>query len=216
MKKFFMAMLVALIVSVQNFCGAATIESSCFNSNKQLVYPVVHTSDASVDKKINTTIVAEIDRFLTGVYKNSKEIGAEVADVRTSYEVGCNEAGNTVILSILLTESNFYKMAAHPSTYRVALNFNVKSGELMDTGYLTDIGSGNPKFSLDNVTRKLREHAARNNLYLFPDALPLKKLPENFYWDKNLHVHLIFQHYEVAPYAAGIIDVDMDAKLIRN
>ena len=213
MKKFFMAMLVALIVGVQNFCGAASIESSFVNCNKQLVYPVVHTGDAAVDKKINAAIVAEIDRFLEGVYKTAKEIGAEVADVRTSYEVGCNEAGNTVILSLLLTESNYYKNAAHPSTYLMTLNFNIKSGELMDTGYLTDIGSGNPQFSLANVTRKLREHAARNKLYLFDDALPLKKLPENFYWDKNLHVHLIFQHYEVAPYAAGIIDVDMDAKI---
>ena len=211
MKKFFTAVVVVLIVSVQNFCGAATIESSCFNSNKQLVFPVVHTGDAAVDRKINTAIIAEINRFLTGVYRTAKEIDAEVEDVRTSYEVGCNEAGGTVILSLLLTESNYYKRAAHPSTYRIALNFNVTSGELMDTGYLTDIGSGNPQFSLANVTRKLREHAAQNNLYLFEDALPLKKLPKNFYWDKNLHVHLIFQHYEVAPYAAGIIDVDMDA-----
>lgn len=211
MKKFFTAVVVVLIVSVQNFCGAATIESSCFNSNKQLVFPVVHTGTAAVDRKINTAIIAEINRFLTGVYRTAKEIDAEVEDVRTSYEVGCNEAGGTVILSLLLTESNYYKKAAHPSTYRIALNFNVTSGELMDTGYLTDIGSGNPQFSLANVTRKLREHAAQNNLYLFEDALPLKKLPKNFYWDKNLHVHLIFQHYEVAPYAAGIIDVDMDA-----
>ena len=211
MKKFFTAVVVVLIVSVQNFCGAATIESSCFNSNKQLVFPVVHTGTAAVDRKINTAIIAEINRFLTGVYRTAKEIDAEVEDVRTSYEVGCNEAGGTVILSLLLTESNYYKKAAHPSTYRIALNFNVTSGELMDTGYLTDIGSGNPQFSLANVTRKLREHAAQNNLCLFEDALPLKKLPKNFYWDKNLHVHLIFQHYEVAPYAAGIIDVDMDA-----
>lgn len=211
MKKFFTAVLVVLIVSVQNFCGAATIESSCFNSNKQLVFPVVHTGTAAVDRKINTAIIAEINRFLTGVYRTAKKIDAEVEDVRTSYEVACNEAGGTVILSLLLTESNYYKKAAHPSTYRIALNFNVTSGELMDTSYLTDIGSGNPQFSLDNVTRKLREHAAQNNLTLFHDALPLKKLPKNFYWDKNLHVHLIFQHYEVAPYAAGIIDVDMDA-----
>lgn len=211
MKKIFMAMLVVLMIGVENFCGAATIESSFVNCNKQLVCPVVHTGDVAIDKKINAAIVDEIDRFVEGVYRTAKEIGAEVADVRTSYEVGCNEAGGTVILSIVLTESNYYKMAAHPATYRIALNFNVSSGELMDTGYLTDIGSGNPQFSLENVSRKLREHAAQKNLYLFPEALPLKKLPKNFYWDENLHVHLIFRQYEVAPYAMGIIDVDMDA-----
>lgn len=211
MKKIFSAVLFALILSVQNFCGAATIESANFNGDERLVYPVVHTGDATVDKKINVAIIAEVDRFLTGVYHTARSIDAKVADVRTSYEVGCNEAGGTVILSLILTESNYYEGAAHPATYRHALNFNVQSGVLMDISYLTDVGSGNPNFSLDNVGRKLREHAEQNKIFLFDDALPLKKLPENFYWDKNLHVHLIFQHYEVAPYAAGIIDVEMDA-----
>ena len=211
MKKIFFTALVALIMSVQNFCGAASIESARFNGDDRLIYPVVQTGNAVVDKKINTAIIAEVDRFLTGVYRNAQENDYTVADVRTSFEVGSNEAGSTVILSLVLTESNYYKGAAHPMSYRHALNFNVTNGELMDKSYLTDIGSGNPKFSLENVTRKLKEHAAREKLFLFDDALPLKKLPENFYWDENLHVHFIFQHYEVAPYAAGIIDVDTDA-----
>ncbi|MBR0260732.1 MAG: DUF4163 domain-containing protein [Selenomonadaceae bacterium] len=209
MRKIFMAMLIALIVSVQNFCGAATIEKTCFNGNEKIIYPVVHTGDAAIDKKINTAIIAEVDRFLTGVYRNAQTNGYTVADVRTNYEVGSNEAGNTVILSIILTESNYYKGGAHPATYKHALNFNVNNGELMDISYLTDVGSGNPNFSLENVSKKLREHCEREGIHLFDDALPLKKLPENFYWDENLHVHLIFQHYEVAPYAAGIIDLDM-------
>ena len=210
MRKNFWLMLVVLIMSVQNFCGAATIETAYFNGNEKIICPVVHTGDAAIDKKINTAIIAEVDRFLTGVYRNAQTNGYTVADVRTSYEVGSNEAGNTVILSIILTESNYYKGGAHPATYKHALNFNVSNGDLMDIRYLTDIGSGNPQFSLENVSKKLREHAERNKIYLFDDALPLKKLPEDFYWDENLHVHLIFQHYDVAPYAAGIIDVDMD------
>ena len=211
MKKIFFTALVVLIVSVQNFCGAASIESARFNGDDRLIYPVVQTGNAVVDKKINTAIIAEVDRFLTGVYRNAQENDYTVADVRTSFEVGSNEAGSTVILSLILTESNYYTGAAHPASYRHALNFNVRSGELMDKSYLTDIGSGNPQFSLENVSRKLRAHAEREKIFLFKDALPLKKLPENFYWDKNLHVHFIFQHYEVAPYAAGIIDVDTDA-----
>lgn len=211
MRKIFFAALIALIIGVQNFCGAATIESACFNGDEKLIYPVVHTGNAAVDKKINIAIIAEVDRFLTGVYRNAQVNNFEVADARTSFEVGCNEAGGTVILSLILTESNYYKGGAHPSTYQHALNFNVQSGVLMDESYLTDIGSGNPQFSLENVTRKLREHAEREKIFLFNDALPLKKLPEDFYWDENLHVHLIFQHYEVAPYAAGIIDVDMNS-----
>ena len=104
MRKIFMAMIIALIVSVQNFCGAVSIETTCLNSNEKIIYPVVHTGDVTIDKKINTAIIAEVDRFLTGVYRNAQTNGYTVADVRTSYEVGSNEAGNTVILSIILTE----------------------------------------------------------------------------------------------------------------
>ena len=82
----------------------------------------------------------------------------------------------------------------------------------MGLDYLTDIGEGVSVDELkDRLEQKLREQSAQEGIYLFEDALPLKKLPEYFYWDKNLHVHFIFQHYEIAPYAAGIIDVDIDA-----
>lgn len=212
MKKIFLTALLVLIASFQNFCGAASIESACLNGNEKLIYPVVHTGDAAVDKKINTAIIAEVDRFLTGVYRNGQELAVTVADVRTSFEVGCNEAGSTVILSLILTESNYYEGAAHPMSYRHALNFNLSNGELMDKNYLTDIGSGVPEIRLvERLEKKLVEKVEREKIFLFDDALPLKKLPENFYWDENLHVHFIFQHYEVAPYAAGIIDVDTGA-----
>ena len=210
MRKIFLIILVALIVSVQNFCGAVTIEDNRSPFHEKIFYPLVRMEDKTLEKKINGAIIAEVDRFVTMVYRTAQENNYEVADIRTSYEIPCNEAGGTVILSVVFTESNYYKGGAHPATYRHALNFNLSSGELMGIDYLTDIGEGNPQFSLENVSKKLREHCEREGLYLFDDALPLKKLPENFYWDENLHVHLIFQHYEVAPYAAGIIDVDMN------
>ena len=82
----------------------------------------------------------------------------------------------------------------------------------MGIDYLTDIGSGVPESQLiKRLEKKLRKKVKREKLFLFPESLPLKNLPDNFYWDKNLHVHFIFQQYEIAPYAVGIIDVDIDA-----
>ncbi len=211
MKKIFFAVLLALIVSVQNFCGAAAIESACFNGNEHLIYPVVHVEDAAIEKKINVAVIAEIDRFVTGVYRNAQSNEYTVGGIYTNYEVTCNENGNSVILSILMTESCYYKGAAHPSTFKHALNFNLTSGELMGLDYLTDVGSGVSECEiLKRVERALISHCEREKLSLFDNALPLKQLPETFYWDKNLHVHFLFQQYEVAPYAVGIIDVNID------
>ncbi|MBR4641750.1 MAG: DUF4163 domain-containing protein [Selenomonadaceae bacterium] len=210
MRKIFLTLLVALIVGVQNFCGAVTIETANFNGNEKIVYPVVHAADAEIENKINRKIREELVSFIKGNQYAVQYHNQKILDARMNYEVTCNEAGNTVILSIVFTESRYVEGAAHPATWKRALNINTSSGNRMSLDYLTDIGGGNPQFSLENVSRKLREHCEREKIYLFDDALPLKKLPENFYWDENLHVHLIFQHYEVAPYAAGIIDVDMN------
>lgn len=210
MKNFILAVLM-VVLSVQS-CFAAEIHQEIFNGNENLQYPVVKIGDSAVESKINGAIIAEIDRFLTAVYKNAQVNDFEVAGVWTKYKIGSNEAGNTVILSILLTESVYNKGAAHPSTYLRALNFNLANGELMGINYLLEVGEGlREGYLLERLNQKLVEKVEREKLFLFPEALPLKKLPQDFYWDENLHVHFIFQQYEIAPYAVGIIDVDIDA-----
>ena len=205
-------MVFALIVSLQNFCSAATIEQKTFNGDDKLIYPVVHVPDAAVAQKINGKIVAEIERFLKALHDAAQNDGQKIAGAYTNFEVGSNESGGTVILSLVITESSCYEHAAHPSSYKCALNFNTSSGDLMGIDYLTDVGEGVSQSELcKRVERALKRHCEREGITLFGDALPLKTLPENFYWDENLHVHFIFQEYDVAPYAAGIIDVDIDA-----
>ena len=81
----------------------------------------------------------------------------------------------------------------------------------MGIDYLIEVGDGfQDGYLLERLNQKLRGKVEREEIFLFEDALPLKKLPETFYWDKNLHLHFIFNQYEIAPYAAGIIDVDID------
>ena len=212
MRKIFLTAVLALILSVPNFCGAVNVSREQSTFHDMIFYPQVHMNDAALEKKINTAIIAEIDRFVTGVYNNAQANNFEVADIRADYEIACNEAGGTVILSIIFTESNYFAGGAHPATIKRALNINTASGELMSMDYLLEVGEGvSPDHFRKKIETALRRYCAREGIMLFNDALPLKQLPQEFYWDKNLHVHFIFNHYEVAPYAAGIIDVDIDA-----
>ena len=211
MRKLILMAIVFAIMSVQS-CFAVEITSARVNDNENLIYPVVKTGDSEIENKINEEICCEILRFIREIHYSAQYDNYEVADMRTNYEIGSNEAGNTVILSVLITESSYFKGAAHPSTYLRTLNFNLSSGELMGIDYLLEVGEGFQEgLFIDKLNQKLREKVERKEIFLFPDALPLKNLPENFYWDKNLHVHFIFNQYEIAPYAAGIIDVDIDA-----
>ena len=212
MRKIFLMMMFVLIAGLQSICSAATIEAAHFNGEEKLTYPVVSTGDEAIDQKINRKIQEELMSFIKGMHYDAQYYDRKVIDARINYEVGSNQAGNTVILSIVMTESQYFEGAAHPATWKRALNFNTSSGNRMGLHYLTEVGEGlREGYLLERLEQKLHEKIEREGIYLFEDALPLKQLPENFYWDENLHVHFIFQHYEVAPYAYGIIDVDIDA-----
>ena len=212
MRNIFLMMMFVLIAGLQSICSAATIEAAHFNGEEKLTYPVVSTGDEAIDQKINRKIQEELMSFIKGMHYDAQYYDRKVIDARINYEVGSNQAGNTVILSIVMTESQYFEGAAHPATWKRALNFNTSSGNRMGLDYLTDVGEGlREGYLLERLEQKLCEKIEREGIYLFEDALPLKQLPENFYWDENLHVHFIFQHYEVAPYAYGIIDVDIDA-----
>ncbi|MBR1807566.1 MAG: DUF3298 domain-containing protein [Selenomonadaceae bacterium] len=213
MRKVFLMTLAILLATFQSLCFAQVeVETAHYNGSENLIYPIVHTGNAEVDEKINNAIVVEMRDFIKGCHYAVQYHDQKIGGMYTSFEVPCNRAGNTVILSIIMTESVYYEGAAHPSTYKHALNFNADSGAKINLGYLIDVGDGsNPKFKLDNITAKVRAHAEREGIQLFDDALPLKNYPEYFYFDENLHVHFLFGQYEIAPYAAGFIDVDMDA-----
>ena len=209
MRKFIL--IAALVLFSVQSCFAAEIHEETFNGNETLKYPVVHTGDAMIENRINGAIRDEILRFIKEIHYAAQYNGQEAAGIWTNYEIGSNEAGNTIILSVLMTESCYFKGAAHPSTYKRALNFNLSSGDLMSIDYLLEVGEGFKEgYLIERLEKNLRKKIKREKLFLFENALPLKNLPEHFYWDENLHVHFIFQQYEIAPYAVGIIDVDID------
>ena len=206
MKKFFFA----LIIFLMNFSAvqAAEISATNYLGDENLVYPFIILQDEQAEKKINAEIFAEVERFLTEVKKHSAEMNA-AATVTINFEVPCNyEFG---ILSVILTEYVNFEKTAHPTTYRRALNFNSDSGARIFADTLTEISTyenGEPSYSPKNLTLKLKKYAEKNNIHLYEDFQELTQIPEDFYFDENLHVHFIFQQYEVAPYAAGIIEFD--------
>lgn len=50
--------------------------------------------------------------------------------------------------------------------------------------------------------------------YLYSDReyLANLQLPQDVYMDQDGNVHIVIQTYEIAPYATGIIDVNLDVK----
>ena len=215
MKKIFFVLIIFLI----NFSAvnAAQIDTAKFNGDDNLIYPVVFTKNSDAAGKINAVIRNEVKSFLIRIDEMSADgKDAEKIPIQgygINFEIPCNHEDG--ILSVVLTEYVNYKNSAHPLTFRRGLNFNSDSGERILSDTLSEIADeefGESAYSPKNLTRKLKIYAKENNIYLYQDFKQLAQIPEDFYFDDNLHVHFIFQQYEVAPYAAGIIEFDATEK----
>lgn len=213
MKNLFCGVVFLLVATLFNSAQAVEVVKTTYLGNGNLNYPFVVVANPAVEKKINLEIFAEVERFLSTVKKTADELGVATETVMISYEVPCNyEFG---ILSVVLTEYVYFEKAAHPATYRRALNFNSDSGQRIFSKSLSGIAkdeNGECAYSPKNLTLKLKDYAEQNKVKLYDSFAELNKIPEDFYFDENLHVHFIFQQYEVAPYAAGIIEFDATAK----
>ena len=209
MKNLFCGVAFLLAATLFNSTQAVEVVKTTYLGNENLIYPFVIVENHEVEKKINIEIFCEVERFLSEVKKTSAELSVKTDSVTISFEVPCNyEFG---ILSVVLTEYVYFEKAAHPATYRRALNFNSDSGQRIFAQSLTGIAcdeNGESDYSPKNLTLKLREYAKKNKINLYDSFTELNKIPDDFYFDENLHVHFIFQQYEVAPYAAGIIEFD--------
>lgn len=204
LRKIFCTLMILALMILPNICGATQIQTKNYNGDFQFVYPEVKISDRIIEGRINEKIREEVKEFFSTVREPNPSASASM-----SYEITCDKNN---ILSIVLTEYVYYQGAAHPATFKRALNFDVRSGKLIGVDGLKKISRRYAKddYSPKGITKKLKAYAKNNNITLYGSFKELETFPENFYFDENLHLHVIFQQYEVAPYAVGIIDLDTD------
>ena len=189
-------------------------------------YPSVAKADNILVKaKINTEIEKTVSSFVEDI-KDRQAKGEELngwvsyemksavwdqmavdsrAGSHTQFTTRANEQG---MFSVVIYLSTMYKGAAHPSTYARALTFD-KDGNLVtwDEMLAMDKASGRNLLTLDNLRRDVQEQAG-DKLYTDSNLkAQIDEFPKEFYVDDAGGVHALFQQYDIAPYAAGFIDV---------
>lgn len=208
MRKIFLATLFAVILSLQSFCGAAaTVDEAIFNGNENLKYPIVHTGNAAVDKKINSVIDGLMQNFVMEVKTDRREHGINITVEDTNFQVMCNDAKNSNVLSIILGQSKYGSNGpAHPTNYSHALTFDLTTGERLTTSDLAKFGYGDSNALFQKLSLKLKEFNANREI----KTSEITSLPENFYFDEDFHLHFLFEQNSIAHYAVGAVDIDMD------
>jgi len=187
-----------------------TVESKTYKEDF-LVYPQVKVKSEEVQRKINDVFMkhiessykgylqlkAEMEKFKEEEKEHCKEFpySCEYSYI-TRYDVKFNQDGK---LSIVMYDAT-YSGGAHGLEGLQTYNFNAKTGERIS---LKDIVSSESKFA------SITEYA-KNYMRQHQDIFFEEKMWEDFavndqtqFYFTEGGIDLIFQQYDVAPYAAG-------------
>lgn len=165
-------------------------------------YPVVQNSNILVKSKINNEINKIVNNFEQDIQEVNNK-GTETTGF-VGYEVKANSEN---IFSVIINCSTMYKGAAHPNTYSYGLSFD-ESGNLIQFSQVINEANlqGSDKYSIANLNKAIYEQVG-DNLYNFHKEVEV--FPKEFYLDENMDLHVLFQRYEITPYAVGLVDINL-------
>ena len=199
MRNFILAGILFFVIGIANFANAAEIDRAYYLGNPDVSYPVIIAKNPNATQKINAEIRAEVKKILDNANALIEDKTFNSVTINVDYQIPCNHDSGT--LSVILTAYVNYENSAHPSNSYYGLNFNSDNGE--------KILSDSLNYPSQIITQKLQKYATQKGFPLNINDDGLAEIPKNFYYDDDMHVHFIFNQYEVAAYAVGIIDLDM-------
>ena len=163
---------------------------------------VLLTGRNTINSKILNDVMSVANKFTKDVEANDRYL------LDISYEVTYNDGD---YLSIVRNSIRSYDKAAHTSSSKLGLTFNVKTGNFIPFNAIIQ-GSTGPKISVNGINQMLLASPYGRQNAFFTDFKGLKDYPTNYYISANKNIHIVFQQYEIAPYAVGIIDIDTNIK----
>lgn len=171
-------------------------------------YPKFVLKNKAVEEKINTMLrkaamdACEITRGVDegdDYYLSSLAVTSEVMREDSKY------------ISVVMTFWSYNEGAAHGNYYVNTFTFDAKTGELLPFEHFV-------RMNKEDVEFETHEHL------LSIDDTPIKRMEyttvtypiTRFYVDPKDNVYLLFDPYEMAPYAAGVTHVKLTPKQIKN
>lgn len=169
-----------------------------------VTYPRLE-ADTEAALAINYAIHNEVGNLMMTA---AKDAGSNDSHTFITADIKANGDG---IFSVVLTRYVFPKGAAHGITLKKGYTFDALTGERLSLEALSQRFNKKYDLSLSTITDKLLDKVEIEHISLLNPLKTLEKMPTEFYLDNRDHLHLLFQQYEIAPYAAGVIDLDLDA-----
>ena len=170
-----------------------------------LTYPIVQTDAADAQQRINTVIEDDVKAFIQEI--DMARMGNKKTSAEMSYKI-TNSSDD--LLSLKTEQFISEEGAAHPMSYTHGYLFRLSDGKALtldDVQQMSDRKDRAGRYTLDALNRRLTE--PKNGA---PEGYKaLETVPKDIYMDADGHIHVLIQRYEAASYAAGVLDIDLDA-----
>lgn len=152
--------------------------------------PVVSGGNLLRRARINGAIDAEVSEF-------TKYIGKRNEDWKTNGWIYWQEGmvDPEGITSFVLFEASYPDRAAHPMTGARSMTFD-------KWGHKVTLKDLLPDLTVEDVNRAIEEQIPPEKLFY---THSVTRVPKTFYVGKNGKIYVVFQQYEIGPYAAGIM-----------
>ena len=169
------------------------------NATMRSPYLVTHGNNEEYSGKVNAAIAREKTEFLAAVKEENETNETLGWMIWHEGLIGNYINNNQGITSIVLVRQTLSAGEAHGLTFAQGLNFS-------DTGELISLSDLLPDLTVYDVNQCIEVTAKKKNIKLFTEHT-VKELPHNFYVGKNHVVYALYQPYELAPYAEGVLSI---------
>lgn len=187
--------------------SASVYEEKDSAINYTMSYPMIYLDhNQEAQDRINSDIYNYIGAFRTDYYDGKFVNGFFKYEVK--YE-------DDDVLSLMIIDYRYYG-GAHGLEKGIGLNYSKKTGQRLPLPYFVRLRPGDISkvFSLPIYNRRNQHIPYRITKDFTPYTKDHKGITDNFYLMGNGAIALIYQPYELAPYASGITHIVISAKYV--
>lgn len=187
--------------------SASVYEETDSAINYTMSYPMVYLDhNQEAQDRINSDIYNYIGAFRTDYYDGKFVNGFFKYEVK--YE-------DDDVLSLMIIDYRYYG-GAHGLEKGIGLNYSKKTGQRLPLPYFVRLRPGDISkvFSFPIYNRRNQHIPYRITKDFTPYTKEHKGITDNFYLMGNGAIALIYQPYELAPYASGITHIVISAKYV--
>ncbi len=194
-----------------------TLTENNKNINSIINIPIVMTKNKNIEKNINDKIRNDIMEFYNSSKNEAKEYNKNFPENTNKFVANVDfytKKNSDNMLSILL---NYYKYSGGSHGYYEYKSYNIdmRSGKFLE---LEDLFKSNSDYKkvINNEIRRQIEYKAKSDSQ-YEGIYQFERIKDNqkFYiQDNNLIIY--FDLYEIAPYAAGIPEFQVNINIINH